>query len=369
MSAQPLIGNPKRKPSCRCSMCGKSYANQEDNFPYSPSALYKYNNYRSTICYNCIANNLYPYYFKEFGNVNETMRRICMHLDLYYSDSIVTSSAVARKNKPVDKVKAYISHANLTAYKGKTFDNTVDEEDGYTYDKDDARVPLTFVNKKKMATQIATLSDENNNLKNEVNSLKQIIEIKSLESDEAMNFKNWGEGFSPSDYQRLNAQYQEWIEKNVVEDKTREVLVRKICILSLLSDKALKEGNIAEYNNINKCFVDALKLACLSPQQLDDMKTSEGVTYGTLIKRFEQDEPLPEISEKFKDVDGIVKYITVYFIGHLCAMLNIKNRFSDDYHKEMDKYKSMLDGFENSTSEEVFDYLSQNGFPNEIGGD
>lgn len=377
MATQALIGgNRKRVVSSKCSMCGKSYTNQEDNFPYTASVLYKHNNYRATICYNCLANELYPYYFKEFGNANETMRRICMHIDVYYSDTIVNTSAVAKKSKPIEKIKAYISHANLVSYKGKTFDTTIDEEEGYTYDKDDVRTSLTLVNKRKMATQITSLTSENDNLKAEITSLKDEVdtlrksaELKNLDSDEAQNFKNWGEGLSPSDYKVLNAQYQEWVEKNIVEDKTREVLVRKICILSLLSDKALKEGNFKEYNDINKCFVEALKLACLSPQQMDDMKTSEGVTYGTLIKRFEQDEPLPEISDKFKDVDGIVRYITVYFIGHLCAMLGIKNRFSDDYHKEMEKYKTMLDGFENSTSEEIFDYLSEKGFPTEIGGE
>ena len=56
-----------------------------------------------------------------------------------------------------------------------------------------------------------------------------------------------------------------------------------------------------------------------------------------MIDKWENEEPIPEPKEEWKDVDGIVKYITVWFFGHLCKMLNIKNSYCRMYEEEIKK--------------------------------
>ena len=66
------------------------------------------------------------------------------------------------------------------------------------------------------------------------------------------------------------------------------------------------------------------------------------LTFGTLIKKWENEEPIPEPDPEWADVDGIGKYIRIWFLGHLCKMLGIENEFSKEYEAEMAKFRVEL---------------------------
>ena len=58
--------------------------------------------------------------------------------------------------------------------------------------------------------------------------------------------------------------------------------------------------------------------------------------------------------------------ITIYFIGHLMKMLGLKNRYSNLYEEEMDKYRpKMPEDEQNADAEDVFDYVMNNSTFNE----
>jgi len=61
-------------------------------------------------------------------------------------------------------------------------------------------------------------------------------------------------------------------------------------------------------------------------------------TLGTWIKKFENEKPIPEPDPEFQDVDGIKKYIRVWFLGHFCKMLGINNVYAKEYEEELRKY-------------------------------
>ena len=94
--------------------------------------------------------------------------------------------------------------------------------------------------------------------------------------------------------------------------------------------------------------------------------------FGVLIEMFENEDPIPQPLPEWRDVDGIVRLFTIYFIGHLCKMLNIKNRYANMYEEEMQKYRVTIDEPEEMSDEDVFEYLTENGFtessnnPNEV---
>ena len=60
------------------------------------------------------------------------------------------------------------------------------------------------------------------------------------------------------------------------------------------------------------------------------------------IKEWEDEEPISEPDERFRDVDGIKRYILVWFLGHFCKMMGVKNKYTEaleqDYEEEVSKY-------------------------------
>lgn len=88
-----------------------------------------------------------------------------------------------------------------------------------------------------------------------------------------------------------------------------------------------------------KVFQDLLGTANLKPSQNNEKAMVEQNTFGTLIKKWENERPISEPLPEWQDVDNIRKYITVYFLGHLCKMVGVQNKYSAAYEEEMAKYR------------------------------
>lgn len=142
----------------------------------------------------------------------------------------------------------------------------------------------------------------------------------------------------------------------------RESLVRDLCVIKLQQQKAIQSGDVDLWGRLQKTFQDTLSSANLKPiQSENDEKTAEK-PLGVMIEMFENEDPIPEINPEWKDIDGIVKLFNIYFLGHLSKMLGIKNRYSKDYEEEMQKYRAEIDDIKDAPDEDVFEYLSENGF-------
>ena len=85
---------------------------------------------------------------------------------------------------------------------------------------------------------------------------------------------------------------------------------------------------------------------------------SDAQTFGTLIDKWENTRPLPEIDERLKDVDKIGLYLDVFFRGHLSKMMGLKNATSNLYTKFMKKYTVNKPEYsDDSNSEVLFDTI------------
>ena len=103
-----------------------------------------------------------------------------------------------------------------------------------------------------------------------------------------------------------------------------------------------------------KTYIDTLKSANLAPIQ-EDASAKEGEKpIGVMIKNLEDYKPVCECPPEYRDVDGIVKYIQVYYIGHLSAMLKFKNKYAEMYRAEMEKYRIKNPFLQGQNDEEVF---------------
>jgi len=306
----------------KCSSCGTPYEKLDDNFPASQSELYAGLNYHLPICKKCM-DTLFEHYTNAYGgNEDDAIRRICELYDMYYNASLLSASRKITKNR--SRIHTYISRANLTQYKGKTYDSTLDEERN-----------------------------------NAITSLEDLDEIKEKSDINVTknSIKIWGFGFSPEDYEFLNNQFSDWRSKVVIEGKAKESLVRELCMLKLQQNKALLGGKIDLYTKLTETYQKTLDRASLTPKIEEAADKAGELPMGMMIDRFENENPIPEPMEEWKDVDGIIHMFIIYFLGHLCKMLNIKNKYSKMYEDEMAKYRVEIPELEEANDEEVFDFL------------
>ena len=329
---KPVEKQEKIKYKCCC--CGTLYDNLEKNFPFSQSAFFKGNNNRLPICNSCF-DEMTSQYEDLLGSSDAAIKRMCLHWDMYVEDGLFTSSRKIDASR--SRIKAYVKNCNMTQYAGKTFDTYLKEQES-----------------------------------NAINNLDDLADAQE-KSDTVLSEKNtvrvWGFGFSPEEFTYLNNQYSDWKAKVVIDGKARESLVRDLCVIKMHQQNAIKAKDIDLYNKLQKTYQDTLTSANLKPVQEDNNDKAGEKPMGVMIDMFENEQPIPEPLECWKDVDGIMKLITVYFLGHLCKMLGFKNRFSKMYEDEMAKYRVEIPELEELDDEDVFEFLSNNTFVSSSDGD
>lgn len=307
---------PVTEDDYKCCACGKKYKKQSGNFSYSQSPLYKGNNSFLPICNNCLE-NLVEQYTELLGSQNEAIERVCLHWDIYVSDSILNSTKKIDANR--SRIKCYIKNCNLQQNAGKTYD-----------------------------TYLKEISDERIN---SIDSLEEVKENKDFKVAQK-TIKFFGLGYTQEQYLFLQNQYEDWTHRHQCETKAQEELFKNLCIAQLNINIAQQtNGKVSE---AMKTFQDLLGSANLKPTQTNDNALADSNTFGTLIKRWEDEKPIPEPDPEWKDVDGIIRYISIYFLGHLCKMMGIKNTYSRMYEDEMAKYRVEKPEYEGD-DEAIFD--------------
>ena len=280
-----------------CTSCGKGFRKLRGNFRASQSPFYQGWGF-IPICLKCLA-HFEKEYTERLGSNDEAIKRLTLHLDLYLNESLLNSS----KKITIDqsRIAGYIANANLIQYKGKTYDSYLDE--------------LAESNKIESIHDLHELQNENINQK-------------------TLSF--WGLGFSPDDYIYLNEKYEDWTSRHECKTKAQESIFQKICLMELQIMKAIQNGD--KVDGLIKSFNDLLGSANIKPVQNKDNSLADQNTFGTLIQKWENEKPIPKPNPEWEDVDGIKRYISVYFLGHLCKMLNIKNSYSRMYEEEIARY-------------------------------
>lgn len=308
---------PPERTEFYCCCCGKKYIRQKGNFTFSQSPLYKGNNSYLPVCNNCIE-NLIEQYTEILGTQDEAIKRVCMHWDIYYSDSTLQSSR--KTSAENSRFKNYIRHLNLSQNKDRTYDDFMLEES------------------KKTVDTIEDLED----LK------KKDTDIKIKEKV----FKFWGRGYTPEQYKFLQEQYDDWTTRCESSSKVQQELFKALSISQLQIQET--RANNGDLKKAMETFQGLLGSANLKPAQNIENNANDEMTFGMWIRKVEDEEPVCEPAPEWKDVDGIGKYITVYFLGHLCKMMGIKNSYSKMYEDEMAKYTVEKPEYEGD-DEAIFD--------------
>lgn len=171
--------------------------------------------------------------------------------------------------------------------------------------------------------------------------------------------KRFGAGYSDEEYQFLENEYQEWITRYECNTKAQEESFERLSMKKLEIHKATLEG--AATDKLDATYQQWLTTANITPKQSAANSVTDAQTFGTLIQKFEETRPLPEVDPELKDVDGIGLLIDVFFKGHLSKMFGLKNAFANIYEKYMKKYTVEPPKYEEEEdSESIFDKVFGN---------
>ena len=315
------------KAKCTCFNCEKEYV--DTNYYKSHSNFFS-NIGKVPYCKQCIEKFYYQYYEKYTNEgcltpERNAVKRLCMAFDIYYKEDVFNSSMkkIKESNMNISPMGQYMKTIQLSQYKGKSYDNTVSDEE-----KDDfvASIPTNISDSRK--------TDE-----------------KTIQF--------FGSGFSDEDYEFLKREYEDWTARHECQTKAQEEVFKRICFKQLEILKATRRGE--DTKNLDATFQNYLDTAKLQPKQNSGDTMSDTQTFGTLIDKWENERPLPEIDEELKDVDKIGLYLDVFFKGHLAKMMGLKNGFSRLYSKYMKQYTVEKPEYESDEdSEALFDAIFGN---------
>ena len=312
------------KEKCKCFYCGKEYV--ETNYYKSSSNFYG-NIGKVPFCKQCIG-KFYEYYCEKYTNEGcltpekKAVKRLCMAFDIYFNEKAFDDAVnnAKKREKNISALGAYINMIQLSQFKGKSYEDTISDEE-----KEDfiASVPSNT--------------------------------FDSVDIDEkTINF--FGAGFSNDDYKFLRREYGDWTTRHEWNTKAQEEVFKRLCFKQLEILKATQRGE--DTKNLDDTFQKLLDTAKLQPKQNSGETISDAQTFGTLIDKWENERPLPEIDEELRDVDKIGLYLDVFFKGHLAKMMGMKNGLSRLYGKYMKQYTVEKPEYENDEDNEaLFDAI------------
>lgn len=302
----------------KCSCCGNIYSKQQGNFMPSNFEMFKGNGGFITTCKKCtdqLFEQLTQFYM---GNEEKAIDHICMMYGLYFNESPLSASKKISADR--SRLSVYSSKIQIKPWIGLTYLNTISER----------------------------IEAEKGNI------IETLDDVKDSKKAKLKSVKFFGTGFEDDDYAFLQEQYDDWTTRHECKTKSQEEVFKRICFKQLEILKATRAGQNTK--DLDRTLQDLLSTGNLQPKQNNMDALAEDRTFGQLIRLWENEKPIPEPDEEFKDVDGIGRYISVFFLGHLAKMVGIKNKFARMYEEEMNKYTVQKPEYEED-SEALFDAI------------
>lgn len=310
-----------------CFYCGKEYV--DTNFYNSNSEFYS-NIGKIPHCKQCIE-KFYQQHFNKYTNEGclapekKAVQRLCMIFDIYYKEDVFNAAVDNAKKREmnISPMGAYMKMIQLSQYKGKSYENTITEAEQENF------------------------------------AMASIVELSGETTVDQKTIDFFGAGFTDEDYKFLYKEYKDWTARHECSTKAQEEVFKRICFKQLEILRATRRGE--DTKNLDATFQNLLDTAKLQPKQNSGDTTADNQTLGTLIDKWENERPLPEIDEELRDVDKIGAYVDVFFRGHLAKKMGLKNGLSNLYNKFMKKYTVEKPEYDNDeNSEALFDAIFGN---------
>lgn len=296
-----VVRGKSEKVKLKCTSCGEE--KDTSQFYVSNSPFHKHTN-RLHVCKDC---------FWDFvgDDVDKLISALRMIDKPFIMTLFISSQEEAEKSeKNTSAIKNYLKNVSMPQYKNHTWNDS--DFEGF---KSSEKISI---NKK---INIDEIEDEQPELNTE--------DIKYLRSF-------WGKGYNLDDLIWLQSEYEDWTNRYECDSKGMETLIQEICKqqLDINTRRAIGE----KVDQQLKTFQDLLGSSNLKPVQETGANAIEQESFGTLIKKFEREKPIPEPDLIWKDVDGIGKYIRTFFFGHMAKAIGAENKFQKEYEDELNKF-------------------------------
>lgn len=283
----------------RCTACGEEKA-PNVGFYLSRSKLYKFNDGRMPICKECLS-KLFKELQAKYSDEVKALYHLCMLFDIYFDRDLVEKSSNMGKYKNDDDnlLKSYMKNVNsLNQYKFKD----------------------------SMSSDCIVLDDsllENKKEEVEINN-KTLFEVT-----DKMEVR-WGASLPIEDYMFLESKYKEFTDVYECRTPAQRLIFEQIAKCLLRGEKALKKDNDVAFEKMNNMVSKLMTDGNIKPIQEASVAEDDTATWGKWINLIEQERPIGEPCEQFKDVDKISTYITKWFTRQMQRVFDLSTGEEDD---------------------------------------
>lgn len=146
----------------------------------------------------------------------------------------------------------------------------------------------------------------------------------------------WGRNYNDWEYEYLENEKVKLISSFECPDYGMEMIMRDICFINLDIEKLRQEDSNKNQKAITQLIETRSKLmtdANMKPIQSTGSEANEQVTFGTLIKKWENERPIPPPLN-----DELKEYIDTFMVGHLAKMEGLNNELTEKYEKAIAPY-------------------------------
>jgi hypothetical protein len=289
--------------------------------------LYKGNDRYLPWCKDCV-DNLYEHYKRVLGSEEAAVRRTCLHLDVYWNQEIFNSLGFVSADRPL--FRSYLEKANQRNYAGKTYDDTLDEE------------AMAKAEEAKVTGSDADSCNEANKSREQL-----MLEFGVTHEDEEF----WGDQFEPKQYPWLAKRFIHWTSNKGELTVSQESLYKQLCITELRIDQEVLTGDPSKVTTLQSSLTNIMQKIGITPSQNKESELAEKNTFAVIVKKLEARKKIRDYQEK----NRLIVLYTIYYLGHLCKMLNLNNKYSKLYEDEMARYRVERPDLEGADDDTVFE--------------
>ena len=302
-----------------CSKCGLKYGRRRGYFAPSIAELHKGVG-TIHICKTCL-DDLFNKYLAECEEPMGAARQVCRKLDLYWNKNIYNS--IIRETSTRTVMSCYMSKAKQAQYAGKSYDDTLREEEMLWH----------FMEEKQAPPEPEPQVEEESEVEEDVVNYNISKKTKMF----------WGSGYTDQMYYELEQRYKYWISEfpeGSEFDVGTKALIKQICSLELDINRDRMAGKPIDkaVNSLNTLLGSANLKPAQRKTDADVESELLNTPLGVWLWKYENKRPLPEVDKDLQDVNGIKKYVFTW-MGHIAKMLGLKNTYTRLYEEEVERLR------------------------------
>lgn len=268
----------------KCLRCGSE--KKPEDFYISYSNLYIADG-RQPICKACIL-ELYSELKSKFADDRKAIYLICQKTDTVFKSNYAKAAIEDTGGRFSSPIQSYFAKVNSAkTLKDCMFENSDSE------------------------FEIAEVTED------------ELIDLEYTISKDDID--RWGRGYTGDEYQRLNSLYKDYCEEYGADNLTTRKVYISMCKTEMARDKALEGGDTQAFEKLTTLISKLMADANLKPKELKGEADKDDFSLGVFIDKWENDHPLPEIQEEFKDVDRIEEYFRRIFVKPFKKTLGLDN--------------------------------------------